>query len=196
MATTKKSRRAFLAHSAIGLGSAWVTTHWQAILEAGEFAQRAGTAGPGQKTFAVFTSDQAVEIDAITSQIIPTDDLPGAHEAHIVNFIDRALVTFARPSRYQYMQGLTDVGTKVREMFPGTTRFSALSSAQQIQLLIAIENTPFFKTIRDHTVIGMFASPQWGGNYTKVGWKLIDYQDTLNFKPPFGYYDASQKPGR
>ena len=39
----------------------------------------------------------------------------------------------------------------------------------------------------------MFASPAHGGNDSKVGWKLIGFDDTLNFKPPFGYYDAVSK---
>ena len=28
-----------------------------------------------------------------------------------------------------------------------------------------------------------------GGNYDKVGWKLIGFKDDFYFKPPFGYYD-------
>jgi hypothetical protein len=35
-----------------------------------------------------------------------------------------------------------------------------------------------------------------GGNYDKIGWKLIGYDDSLNHKPPFGYYDALQQPRR
>jgi hypothetical protein len=42
-------------------------------------------------------------------------------------------------------------------------------------------------------VIGFFARPVHGGNFDKVGWKLIGYDDSLNFKPPFGYYDAQVK---
>ena len=50
--------------------------------------------------------------------------------------------------------------------------------------------TPFFLTVREHTLTGMFASPKHGGNFNKAGWKLIGFEDTLNFKAPFGYYDA------
>jgi hypothetical protein len=74
-------------------------------------------------------------------------------------------------------------------MFPDAAMFSALKPAQQIQLLTSIEKTPFFKTVRDHTIMGVFASPQHGGNYDKVGWKLIGFEDKLAFAPPFGYYD-------
>ena len=33
----------------------------------------------------------------------------------------------------------------------------------------------------------------YGGNYDKVGWKLIGFQDDFYFKPPFGYYDREYK---
>ena len=75
-------------------------------------------------------------------------------------------------------------------LFPSATRFSALTSDQQIQVLTAIERTPFFNLVRTHTVTGFFASPTHGGNYNKVGWKLVSWDDSLNFRPPFGYYDA------
>lgn len=193
---TKKSRRTFLADSAVGVGSAWLAANWPAIIEAEAYAQRAAVADQ-PVAFAFFTDAQAADIDAMSSQIFPTTDTPGAHEAHIVNFIDRALVTFARNRRPVYIQGMKDLQAKTKEMFPSASKFSALTSAQQIQLLTAIEKTPFFTTVREHTLTGMFASPKHGGNFNKVGWKLIGFEDTLNFKPPFGYYDAAAlKTGR
>ena len=188
--TSKKSRRAFLTDSAAGVGSVWLAANWPAILEAGEFAQRAATAEQ-PVPFAVFSAAQAADVDAMASQIFPTTDTPGAHEAHVVNFIDRALVTFARDRRALYVQGLNDLQAKTTELFPTASKFSALTSAQQIQVLTAIEKTPFFLTVREHTLTGMFASPRHGGNFNKVGWKLIGFEDTLNFKAPFGYYDAA-----
>jgi hypothetical protein len=53
-----------------------------------------------------------------------------------------------------------------------------------------MEKTPFFNLVRTHTITGFFASPIHGGNYNKAGWKLVNYDDSLNHKPPFGYYDA------
>ena len=44
----------------------------------------------------VLTAEQARQVEAIACQIIPTDDLPGAREAGVVYFIDRALKTFAK----------------------------------------------------------------------------------------------------
>ena len=190
MSTRGESRRLFLVNSAAGLGSVWLATHWPAIVEAEAYAQRAATSAE-PVPFAFFTDAQAADVDAMSSQIFPTTDTPGAHEAHVVNFIDRALVTFARDRRPVYIQGLKDLQAKTKELFPSATKFSALTSAQQIQLLTSIETTPFFRTVREHTLTGMFASPKHGGNFNKVGWKLIGFEDTLNFKAPFGYYDAA-----
>jgi len=38
--------------------------------------------------------------------------------------------------------------------------------------------------------MGFLASPAWGGNRDKVGWKLIGFEDAGAFQPPFGYYDT------
>jgi hypothetical protein len=79
-------------------------------------------------------------------------------------------------------------------LFPEAGKFSALTSEQQIQVLTSIEKTPFFRMVRTHTVIGFFSRPAHGGNYDKIGWKLIGYDDSLNHRPPFGYYDAQPQP--
>ena len=164
---TKKSRRTFLADSAGGVGSAWLAANWPAIIEAEAYAQRAAVADQ-PVAFAFFTDAQAADIDAMSSQIIPTTDTPGAHEAHIVNFIDRALVTFARrPAARLHSGDRRTLQAKTKEMFPSASKFSALTSAQQIQLLTAIEKTPFFTTVREHTIMGMFASPSMAAISTK-----------------------------
>jgi len=91
---------------------------------------------------------------------------------------------------------MQDLQAKTKELFPSASKFSALTSPQQIQVLTAMEKSPFFNAVRNHTVIGFFASPIHGGNHNKVGWKLIAYDDSLDFKPPFGYYDAKPSPRR
>ena len=181
---TGTSRRSLLAASATGFGSAWLATHWPEILAAQEQARQAARAG-GKLEF--LTPDQAVEVEAVTAQIIPTGSTPGAREAGSVYFIDRALASFDRTQQAVYVKGLDDLQAKARQM--GVARFSALSPPQQIEALRSIEKTPFFNAIRTHTVIGFFANPEYGGNDGKVGWKLIGFDDAFNFKPPFGSYD-------
>jgi gluconate 2-dehydrogenase gamma chain len=199
MSNEGKSRRAFLVDSVsgmTGLSTVWLLSNYSGILEAEEYAQKAAEKWNTTPRLGFFTEEQAADVDAMASQIIPTDDSPGAHEARVVFFIDRALVTFAQDAKPVYIQGLKDLQAKTKELFPSATKFSALTAPQQIQVLTAIEKSPFFNTVRNHTVIGFFANPIHGGNHNKVGFKLIGFDDSLEFKPPFGYYDAKPQPRR
>jgi gluconate 2-dehydrogenase gamma chain len=187
MSAPGTSRREFLLTSLSGLGAAWAAANYEAIVAAAAYAQRSATV---PVSYEFFTPEQAAEVDAMAAQIIPTDATPGAREARVVFFIDHALVTFERERQGDYTKGLDDLQARTKQMFPSATKFSALTSEQQIQLLTSIESTPFFNLVRTHTISGFFASPVHGGNANKVGWKLVNWDDSLNHKPPFGYYDA------
>ena len=173
------SRRNFLIKSFGASGAAWLTANWPAQVAAAEKAQAMGA-------FTYFTREQAADVDAMAAQIYPSDTTPGAKEAQVIYFIDLALVTFAQDKQDIYAKGLADLSTKI-----GGKRFASLSSSDQIALLTSIEKTPFFKAVRDHTIMGMFAAPQHGGNYKKVGWTQIGFDDSLNFRAPFGAYDKA-----
>ena len=60
-------------------------------------------------------------------------------------------------------------------------------------MLTALEKTPFFAEIRLHTILGFFSDPAYGGNYQETGWKLIGFDDSYVFSPPFGDYDRDFK---
>ena len=195
MSTRGKSRRTFLLDSMTGLSGAWVAANAAGIFAAEDYVLQAAQSGKPM-AFGFFTPAQAVEIEAMAAQIIPTDETPGAREARVINFIDRALTTFAKNSQAAYTKGIDELQAQTKQLFPTATKFSALTGPQQIQVLTAMEKTPFFTTMRTHTVIGFFASPVHGGNQDKIGWKLIGYDDSLNFRPPFGYYDAQDPAGR
>jgi gluconate 2-dehydrogenase gamma chain len=147
----------------------------------------------------VLSADQAAEIEAAACRILPTDDTPGAREAGVIYFIDRALATFAADNRQDYEKGLPVLQAKMREMFPGTPRFSQATPDQQDAVLKALEGQPIFELILMHTVMGFLADPARGGNRGEVGWKLIGFDDSAAFAPPFGYYDRAypgwQPPG-
>ena len=192
---TRKSRRSFLVDSVTSLNAAWVAANYTGILAAQEYVRQPAQAKelPG---LAFFTLAQAAEIEAMTAQIVPTDETPGAREARCVYFIDRALTTFAHNSQPAYTQGLRELQAKTQQLYPDAGKFSALGSDQQIKVLTAIEKTAFFSLVRTHTVIGLLARPAHGGHHDKIGWNLIGYDDSLNHKPPFGYYDAQPQPPR
>ncbi len=148
-------------------------------------------------TFQTLDPAMAVEIDAITSRIIPSDDGPGAHEAGMIYFIDRALSTFDAHLRESYRKGMADVQQKRKEMFPASASIAALASDQQIQLIHALEagakTSDFFELLRTHTLYGFLGNPSYGGNRDRIGWKLIGFENHMAYQPPFGYYDAQDK---
>ena len=183
------TRRRFLLGSALGLSSAWLALRWPAVVAAQQHAQRSAELGqPG--SFQFFSPQDALEIEAVAAQIIPSDDAPGAREARVIYFIDRALTTFDVDKQLAYTQGLEDLQQKTLELFPVADRFSSLSSAQQIQLLTGIERTSFFELVRLHTIMGYLSHPDYGGNRNQAGWKLIGFEDKMTYAPPFGYYDT------
>ncbi len=177
--TVDNSRRNFLLKSFSAGAAAWLAATWPAEVAAAEAARRMGA-------FTYFTPDQAREIDAMAAQIYPTTDTPGAREAQVIYFIDLGLVTFAADKQPVYAKGFGELTAAC-----GGRSFAALSSDEQIRVLTAIEKTAFFKTVRDHTVMGMFSSPQHGGNFHKIGWQQIGFDDSLNFRAPFGAYDKA-----
>jgi gluconate 2-dehydrogenase gamma chain len=189
------SRRRFLFRSATGLGGGWLSLHWPEILAAQNHATKSA-GSPDASTFQFFSPEQAAELEAVAAQIIPSDDSPGAREARVIYFIDRALVTFEKDKQPAYQQGLPQLQARVMELFPQAKSFSRLNSEQQIQVLQAIEKTEFFELLRLHTIVGFFARPEYGGNYNQVGWKLIGVEDEMTYKPPFGYYDAEYNKGQ
>src|SRR5882724_2033010 len=171
MKTSDASRRQFLLGSASGLGSAWLALRWPAILAAQEHARRMAASGQPAK-FQFFSPEEAVEVEAMAAQIIPSDHTPGAKEARVIYFIDRVLATFDRDKQPAYTQGLMDLRQRTQALFPNVGRFSSLTPAQQIQMLAAIEKTDFFELVRLHTIMGFLANPEYGGNHDQVGWKL------------------------
>jgi gluconate 2-dehydrogenase gamma chain len=188
MNTSRSSRRQFLIGSVSGLSSAWLRLRWPAILRAQEQAQRAAQSSLG--TFQFFSPQDAVEIDAITAQVIPSDDAPGAREAHVIHFIDQILVTFERNTQPTYFVGLKNLELSTQKLFPSVDKFSTLGGAQQIKLLTTIEKTEFFEVVRVHTIMGFLSKPEYGGNYKQAGWNLIGFDDRMSHVPPFGYYDG------
>ena len=173
------SRRNFLFKTVGASSAAWLVANWPAQVAAAEKAMAMGN-------FTFLSREQAAEIDAMAAQIYPSDSTPGAKEAQAIYFIDLALVTFAQDKQDVYAKGLADLSSRT-----GGKAFAALPSDQQLAILTAMETTPFFKTVRDHTIMGMFASPQHGGNFHKIGWQQISFDDSLNFRAPFGAYDKA-----
>ena len=75
-------------------------------------------------------------------------------------------------------------------MQPAPAKALLFSCSHGITFLKTVDHTPFFEIERTLTLLGMFTSPKYGGNYQGSGWKLMGFEDRHIFAPPFGYYDA------
>jgi gluconate 2-dehydrogenase gamma chain len=170
------------------LGSAALT----AIAAAQDHAHQVA-AGTTAARFEFFNAATAADVGAIAEQILPSDDGPGAKEAGVIFFIDRALKTFDADKQDIYRKGIIELRDMRRRMFPAAESIAALSSEQQFELVRAIEKSDFFEVVRVHTMLGFLGSPDYGGNRDKVGWKYVGFEDRMMWQPPFGYYDAEAK---
>jgi hypothetical protein len=183
-----EQRRLFL-RAAAAAGVAWATADFAQVEDALAWVSQHASAG-GAAAMKVLTRTQAEVVDAMTSRILPSvDGRPGAHDAGVVLFVDRALATFNASQKTLYVDGIVDLNRRAADKQPGAG-FGALTPAQQDDILRAIERTPFFQTARFDTIVGTFGLPTWGGNRDYAGWHLLGIEHRPAFQAPFGYYDA------
>lgn len=146
-----------------------------------------------------FNSVDARTIDAFAAQIIPSEEgSPGAHEAGVVYYIDRALAGFMRDLQPIYRRGLQVLSDLATGGFGA--EFAALTGDQQRALVEALDARAgadpddfagqFYRIVREHTVQGFFGDPAYGGNRDVVGWKLVGFPGAQ-----WGYTAEQMKPG-
>jgi gluconate 2-dehydrogenase gamma chain len=207
---TELDRRKFLSRGFAAIGATWTAAHWPSVVAAAEHAHKVA-AFPETQKWEFFTPAEAKEIEALSSCIIPSDGTPGAREAGVVYFIDRALVTFSVDDQKTYREGLPQLQKRVAELFPGVATFSAASPQQQTAILESLDEAgskipprrpranfrpnasaqPLFEMLRFHTVAGFLIDPESDrqGNRSGVGWAVIGRDLQHGFQPPFGFYD-------
>ena len=172
------------------LAAALGAAKWSALTATGAFAAEVPSSAP----YEFLTAEQARLVDAITAHIVPTDDTPGAREAHVVRFIDHAFATFLSDFRKDFTDSLDSFNEFIAGFRPDRAPFLKLPHAQQLAALRDLERLKpdIFGPLRDITMTGMFSNPEHGGNFQKIGWKLIGYVDQYSWAPPFGYYDRGR----
>ncbi len=203
------SRRTFLQQGALGLGFALFSAVTPEVLRAAHAS--ASKAADTKAGFLFFTTEEAADVVAFGAQIIPTDDSPGATEAHAVYFIDHALIEFAPEDQTRVraaIHALNDLAAKQ----PGhaDVHFARLSSADQFEVMKKFQTTSplpsggydpsnngmnssgnnYFELLRTYIITGFLSDPDLGGNKDMVGWKVIGFDGNSAHQPPFGYYDA------
>lgn len=187
MKEMRVTRRAFLSGAGGAAGWAWAAAWWPALLATG--AAAAGDRDRGA-AFSRLGAGEAADLEAVAARIIPADDgTPGAREAGVIRFIDRALGDFFAPRAASLRSGLAELNA--RAAAAGAPRFSALPPAEQDRLLGEVEQGNFFQAMRYLTVAGMFAMPEHGGNRGHAGWRLLGFDHRHGWQAPFGHYDEA-----
>jgi hypothetical protein len=180
------SRRAVLTGVAASLGLASVA--WSELARAAHDAHAAARS-PAPTTYKWLSVTDAADVEALTSQIIPSDETPGAREAGVTFFIDTVLGSILAHWRPSFEAGLKEFQQACRTRNPGADSFASLAAARQIEFLRTIDTTRFFDQARLLTLCGMLSMPKYGGNRDGAGWKLLGFEDQHVFEPPFGFYD-------
>lgn len=141
-------------------------------------------AAPAREPLESLTAEEADLLEAIVARLIPTDEHgPGATEAGVVHYVDRALGGALASSREAYTSGLAAFDRYARSS--RGKPFRELAPVDQDSVLIDVEtgaapgfagsSAAFFSLVLAHAHQGMFGDPYYGGNANFVGWDLIGY---------------------
>jgi gluconate 2-dehydrogenase gamma chain len=135
-----------------------------------------------------FFHDEINALDAMVARIVPGDESdPGAREAGVVTYIDRALAGPYAAWQLAYREGLRLLNAHATACHGD--KFHALSDSDQDAIIAALERNDvpgfpgndaadFFAMVWAHTVEGLLCDPAYGGNRNGVGWKLIGFPGT------------------
>lgn len=177
------SRRDFLQSASVVTGSAVLRLGAPALAAISQSACGARDAGTA---FVTLGPDEAADFAAIAARIIPTTDTPGANEAGVIYFFDRAFaeeMSDALPFARAELANLNES--------TATGRFSLLTEEDQDHALREIENEPVFGLLHVMTMFGFFGMSSHGGNKDHVAWDLLGFEGHHGaWQYPYGFYDA------
>jgi len=151
-----------------------------------------------------FTEHQAAVVEAATARIAPgpRDDPaeaghPGAREAGVTGYIDTMLGALDDQNIFaggpvariawrkriiawqdQYAKGIS----RLDKLAGGD--FTKKPPAQQDKILVDQSVSEFTSLLFEHTIEGLYASPEYGGNRGLAGWKEIGFPGDVQ---PCGY---------
>ena len=161
------SRRVFLERAAL-LGGVIASVS----VDAGQ--QPAARQGPSRWEPAALMT-----VAAMAAQIIPADKTAGAEDAVVVDYI-KAQVEASDTLMKMYAAGVADIDRASQQKFAAP--FAALSAKREHEILVSIEKSEFFRSVRDLTVRGFYRSP--------LGWSTVGYP---GMGQPHGHRDFDRE---
>ena len=163
-------------------------------------AAATAASAPQRERLETFTAAEADVVEAMLERLIPADSTgPGATEARVLRYVDRALAGDLAGSRAAYTIGIAETDAYARSRFG--VGFAELAGAQQDTVLTEMEQgrapglRPFFELVREHGLQGMFGDPVHGGNEDFAGWDLLGFTGIkLEYTEPEQQLDVAVVP--
>lgn len=202
MSSSRLSRRTFLANSAKATGG---------VMTLGVLAGSRRLQAQEEQSFVYeyqnLTPHQGKTIEIMTDFIFPSDDDgPGAKDARVNVYIDRALGSHRAEYKSDYENGIAWFDQYCQATL--NAAFADLDASNHRKALMGLDGRrepkewpsdatlsgrDFFRMVITHTMEGMFCDPSYGGNYNEVGWKLINFpgRAPFGYDPPFSEYDMT-----
>lgn len=159
-----------------------------------------------------FNDEEARTVEALAERIIPGEgEDPGARDAGVVYYIDRAVNGFSSDLQVVYRLGLRELEEHCQNRYDAS--FVDLADDQQDEVVrellgpevaappahlqFSAQDQPagprllrLLAVVREHTVEGYFCDPVYGGNREAVGWKLVGFPGAH-----WGYTAEQMAPG-
>jgi gluconate 2-dehydrogenase gamma chain len=169
----------------VGTAAAVVPASVVAVMNIASATEPAQPSAPiAREAFENLTATESDLLATIVERLIPSDaNGPGAKEARVAHYIDRALGGALASSRGAYASGLAAVDRYARASRGKS--FLQLPPTDQDSVLIDCEtggatgftgsSAQFFGLLLNHTRQGMFGDPYYGGNANFSGWDLLGY---------------------
>lgn len=142
---------------------------------------------PAPRAYRFFTDSEALLVIALCDQLIPSDDAPGATEAHVIGFIDRQLVGPYAKHQTSYRNGLAALNLTCRQLHGAD--FTQLGADEKLAVLEAVESGrvpaglwedpkagAFFNLVLSHTMQGFYGSPRHGGNREFASYRMLELE--------------------
>jgi gluconate 2-dehydrogenase gamma chain len=156
-----------------------------------------------------FNEAEARDVEALAARIVPGDaDDPGAREAGVLVYIDRAVEGAYGALQSAYRRGLAELERHCRA--EAQASFADLGADRQDALLTELDQLALqleagdagptdprhvvlahlYEMVRQHTLEGLLGDPAYGGNRDGAGWRLVGFPGAR-----WGYSAEQMAPG-
>ena len=160
----------------------------RAFLRTGAAAAATAVACGEGSRWRALTDEEARTLAAACDPIIPPDDVPGAVDAGVVDFIDRQLATREKDEREAWRRGVAALDATARRRhaapfadLPFDARTALLGDVESGAVDAAdwtgVDARDFFRRLRFHTMMGFYGDPRHGGNRDRVSWRMLGVPD-------------------